>query len=218
MEKKGLESVSVSMTIRPSKAIRNLAADKSAICWQMFPNASNLQGPVDCHFCQSATWERWPMNKTATYSSLQCICQSLRSSNLCIFFSVIFHIQNASHLLGVPKSTTIRAAPGTSGFLAFDLTGIKGANGVPLQFGAFQTPSKDIPNINDLNVCAIFGELWKCRTSCNTTGMLWCLCCNTPSTLDGTCRLQSCWISSLQFRFLAPLWSCHCEEATLRGR
>jgi hypothetical protein len=60
--------------------------------------------------------------------------------------------------------------------------------------------------------CLHLEEVWTCQNRYNTTGMLWCFVATTHPLSEAKCPMASCWISSLRFRFLAPLWSCHCEH------
>ena len=137
---------------------RILIADKSAAWWQPFPTASNLQGPVDCHFFQSA-WERWPWRKHQAFWK-DSMGQSLRSSFLnylelisACFLSLIFDIQNASHLWSTKINNDALRLVFLSCTWHFRIFGFRPDNG---HWRSQPLPSKDLLNdLNDLNVCTL---------------------------------------------------------------
>jgi len=196
---------------------RILIADKSAAWWQPFPTASNLQGPVDCHFFQSA-WERWPWRKHQAFWK-DSMGQSLRSSFLnylelswthfCMFFvSYLWHSKRLSSLeYQNQQRCSSTCLPELHLALPdFWLSTWQWSLKEP-------TPAfKGSLKWSKWSECLHLEEVWTCQNRYNTTGMLWCFVATTHPLSEAKCPMASCWISSLRFRFLAPLWSCHCEH------
>ena len=201
-KKTGLESIPVSMTTKDSDSwqISCLLATISN-CFQ--PSGASWL-PLLPVGLGEITMEKTPsILKGFNGSKFEIIILELSWTILNSFLHVFCLLSltfKTPLIFGVPKSTTMLfdlsswAAPGTSGFLAFDLTMvIEGAN----------------PCL--LNVCT----LKRCEHVKIGTTQLGCygvFVATTHPLLEAECPMANCWISSLRFRFLAPLWSCHCEH------